>query len=101
MLIWAMFTHTAVTSRNAVKQLIRSMNGTILSSTLTLFLSPAPMAALMVSPPRGQGWRGTSHRGLHLGAMRRHEVDDLHRHLVDIVDHVRGLALQQREPEQA
>jgi len=52
MLISAMLTHTAVTSRNAVKQLIRSMNGTMLSSTLTLFLSPVPMDAAMVRPPR-------------------------------------------------
>ena len=42
--------HTAVTRRNAVRQLIRSMNGTILRWTLTDFLSPpvsmdAPIAA--------------------------------------------------------
>ena len=42
-----MFTHTAVTSRNAVRQLIRSMNGMMLSSTLTDFLSPVPRDAPM------------------------------------------------------
>jgi hypothetical protein len=40
-------------------------------------------------------------RGLHLRAVRRHQVDDLDGDLVDVVDDVGGLALEQREPEQA
>src|SRR5689334_18273540 len=42
-----MLTHTAVTRRNAVRHDIRSMNGTMLSSTLTLPLSLVPIAAPM------------------------------------------------------
>src|SRR5690242_6901058 len=100
-----MLTHTAVTSRKAVKQLIRSMNGTILSSILTLFLSPVPMDAAMDDSPRLASWvvggEERSGRGLHLGAVRGDQVDDLDRHFIDVVDHVGGLALEQREPEQA
>src|ERR1044071_9745526 len=97
-----MLTQTAVTSRNAVKQLIRSMNGTILRSILTLFLSPVPMDAAMADLlAQGLRARGPLGGRLHLSAVRGHEVDNLHRHLVDVVDHVRGLALEQREPEQA
>src|SRR5262245_61092123 len=99
MLIWAMLTQTAVTSRNAVMQLIRSMNGTILSSILTLFLSSVPNAAPMVSSRVGVGEELAG--GLHLSAVRCHQIDDLDRDLVDVVDHVGGLALEQREPEQA
>jgi len=42
-----------------------------------------------------------SGRGLHLRAVRGHQVDHLDRDLVDVIDDVRGLALQQREAEQA
>src|SRR5882757_5478481 len=97
-----MFTHTAVTSRNAVKQLIRSMNGTILSSTLTLFLSPVPSDA-PIGGTSSLGFEKSEEaldRGLHLRAVRRHQVDDMHRHLVDVIDDMRGLTLEQREAEQ-
>ena len=48
-LICANWVHTAVTSKKAVRQLIRSMNGTTLMSTSTFFLPPlfteTPMSA--------------------------------------------------------
>src|SRR5262245_22937001 len=100
-----MSTQTAVTRRNAVKQLIRSMNGTMFSSTLTLFLSSAPSWAPMRPSSSCRGYWGRAEhsplRLLHLGAVVHHQVDHLHGDLVDIVDDLGGLALQQRVAEEA
>src|SRR5678809_1534834 len=102
MLIWANWVHTAVTRRKAVRQLMRSMNGTTLTSTSTDFLSPLPSDTPTVSSYGMEvEWEGSHAARLHLAAVRGHQVHDLDGDLVDVVVDAGRLARQQREREEA
>src|SRR5688572_21696121 len=92
---WATFVQTAVMSRNATRQLIRSMNGTRLISTSTALPPPPPPSTEtpIASPP---WWLA----GLHGLTMRDHQVDHLDAHLVDVVGQGLGLAVQDGEPDE-
>src|SRR3990170_2393887 len=111
--------HTAVKRRKEMQQERRSMAGTTLmvaSSARRFLFEPPPWGIApppMVSSLSRYSWKGRegrlldrlfdrdlAHGHLHLVLVGHDQVQDAHRRLVDVVDHVLGTSLQDRVEHQ-